>query len=144
AVHDHDQNDACTCLMSYTSSSFLANYPYDPCGVCGLGLRDYDKTQLQQPGNYGKEMMAPVKAASIVRLDMAGKFLDPAIPNLPVGNKMVVVAVGHSKDWPKSGGGIWPARAGLAGLANLTKSGVGGTPGDVTLENNLVFSKILQ
>ncbi len=83
-------------------------------------------------------MMAPLQQAKIVRLDDTNKFLDPAIPNLAIASPdpMLLVVVGAQKDWPKTGGATWPARIGLSGLVNLTKTAVGGTHGDVTIVND--------
>lgn len=141
AFHDHDQDDAATCLMSYISSSHLELYPYHPCGVCALCLRFYDKLELQKPGSkpFGESMSSGVKPATIVRLHNGTKDLLSPIPDLPVGTTYLLVCVGQLKNWP-SNGGTFPARVGLSGLANFTAAGVGGTPGSVNIDPGIFAS----
>ena len=133
AIHDHDQADAATCLMSYTSSSSLEKYPYDPCGACTLGLRFFNKNELQKPANYGQKMFDDVKPAAIVQLDEPNDDLVEAIPDLGVTGDLFLMVVGKKKDWPKSAG-TWPARVNLAGLDNVTATGVGPHPGAVNVD----------
>jgi len=132
AIHDHDQNDAATCLMGYISSSYLEKYPYDPCGACSLVLRFFNKLEVQKERHFGKQMMKDLKPAKIVLLKRTTKVLKEAIPDVAVGSRIRLVAVGKEVDWPKTGG-TWKARVGLSGLANFTATGVGGSPGSVTI-----------
>lgn len=64
-VGDHDQRDALGCLMSQ-----VRPLDAEPCGLCTLVLRFYDRVRLQS--NYSEGILAGLRPVRIMRVELRG------------------------------------------------------------------------
>lgn len=131
-IHDHDQADAFACLMAYTRPLTA-----EPCGVCALTVRFYDRVVIQQAGRYQNQIMSGLSPVTIVRLTAAagGPRLSETIPNLTVAaganHRMTLLAVGQQTAFTTRSGAVLQGRVNITAaddnpLGMWSKSGAGG------------------
>lgn len=134
-IHDHDQADAFACLMSYTRPLTA-----EPCGVCALTVRFYDRVAIQRAGRHQNQIMSGLSPVTIVRLTtLAGApRLSETIPNrtLAAGasHAMTLMAVGRQITYTTRSGSVLQGRVNVTGADDnprglWSKAGAG----DVTL-----------
>ncbi|MFZ2873570.1 MAG: hypothetical protein WAZ94_03720 [Phycisphaerales bacterium] len=107
--HDHDGHDAFACLQAYTRPLNA-----EPCGLCALCLRFYDRTVMQQAANYKREIDqrygTPILAAvtdSGGSATNAGDTLNECTGgtlNLAIGATVDVLALGPEFRFTDRGG----------------------------------------
>jgi len=118
---DHDQNDAYNCLMSYTPQRVSS---IAPCAVCNLTLRFWDRVKIQSAAEYREEIMSGLEDAVIALVSnlvqTAGSspsgtwtLREPSLqvgggasrlPNVRVGNNIIVVAVSRQETYHSQSG----------------------------------------
>jgi hypothetical protein len=137
---DHDQQDSYSCLMSYRRGLLS-----EPCGMCALTLRFYDRVAIQK--QYVNQIMDGFNPAKIVLLTLVGGApqLTENVPNIPVNGAQVLLAVSQAVAFTDRAGNNSIGRANISCAANnpaslWSKSG----PGDVSItvaNNNKVLVK---
>ena len=111
ATPDHDQNDAYACLMGYTR-----HLQAEPCAVCRLALRFYDRVAIQKAGNYRDEIMAGLSPVTIARFQVLGgvKEFSETIPaTLVAGTPLRVAALGPEKEFTTRSGTKFKGRVNI-------------------------------
>ncbi|MGI9013134.1 MAG: hypothetical protein ACR2GY_02680 [Phycisphaerales bacterium] len=123
-IYDHDQVDAHACLMSYTRPLTA-----EPCAMCALTARMFDRVEIARRNRFGDESMAGLSPARIVVVTTgaagaaAGAAaglpqLNETIPNLPNGNQMALMAVGPQRAFTDRGGNANQGRVNMSGSAD--------------------------
>jgi hypothetical protein len=134
---DHDQDDAFACLMSYTRPATA-----QPCGLCALTLRMYDRVAVQRSGQYRNEIMEGLRPVTLVHF-----IPDPAPPAAPaqpvhslderlppelhLNRTMDLMAVGPETPFTDRAGTNWNGRTNVSCAADnpaslWSASGAGG------------------
>lgn len=112
AIQDHDQEDALACLMGYTR-----HLQSEPCALCRLALRFYDRVAIQRNANYRDQILSGLAPVTIVRAQVLGGALDlsEAFPaTLGAGATWYAAALGPEKAFRNRSG------QNLKGRVNIT------------------------
>lgn len=115
---DHDGRDAYACLMSYTR-------PIDaePCGLCSLSMRFYDRVEIQKTGAFREEILrryGPVSLATFAD-DGAGNITLTEVGasialNSATHQEVEIMALGPEIEFVQRSGP--PAQKGRVNMSN--------------------------
>lgn len=120
-ILDHDGDDNYACLMAY-SRPITA----EPCALCALSMRFYDRVEIQKNGRYRNEIIESIGPVRILQIRQVGgndRLFDVtgSTVNGASGTTIELIAAGPETDFTTRSG------ENLKGVTNLTRMQKGET-----------------